>query len=63
LRLTISARGFYRSAQGSGISQAVRKDWERVLIHQTRVSEAAENCNETDIVSLLRAALTGLPLG
>jgi hypothetical protein len=37
--------------------------WERVLIDQTRVSEAAESCNEADMVSLLSLAVTGLPLG
>jgi hypothetical protein len=61
--LTISAPGFYRSSQGSGLLQAARQAWERVLIHQTRVSEAAKNGNETDIVSLPSPALTGLPLG
>jgi hypothetical protein len=62
LRLTISAPGFYRYAQGSGLLQAAREAWERVLIHQIRVSEAAEDCNETEIVSLPSPALNGLPL-
>jgi hypothetical protein len=37
--------------------------WERVLIHQIRVSRAANGGNETDIVSALLPALTALPPG
>jgi hypothetical protein len=33
------------------------------LIHKIRIFETAENCNETDIVSLLSPALNGLPPG
>jgi hypothetical protein len=37
--------------------------WERVLIHQPRVSEAAKGGAENNIVSALSPALTALPLG
>lgn len=42
LCLTISVARFYRSLQGSGSRQAVRELWERVLIYEIRVYEAAE---------------------
>ena len=45
------------------VATSCQQAWERVLIHQIRVSEAAANCNETDILSLPSPALTGLPPG
>jgi hypothetical protein len=45
------------------VATSCSQAWERVLIHQTRVSEAAKSRNEEAIVSVLSPALTGLPLG
>jgi hypothetical protein len=45
------------------IATSCPQAWERVLIHQPRVSRAAKGGNETDIVSVLSPALTALPPG
>jgi hypothetical protein len=40
--LTISAPGFYRPAQGGGFAKAAGEKWERSLIYEIRVYEAAD---------------------
>jgi hypothetical protein len=42
LRLTISAAGFYRFLQRRRVLSSCRQKWERVLIYEIRVYEAAE---------------------
>jgi hypothetical protein len=63
LRLTISAAGSYRSAQGSDIRTSCPQAREHVLIHRILVSKAAKGASENQTVPVLSPALAGLPLG
>jgi hypothetical protein len=45
------------------VDTSCSQPWERVLIQKTRVSEAAKDGTETEMVSLPSLVLTGLPPG
>jgi hypothetical protein len=55
--------GFYRFLARQRVATSCPQAWERVLIHQIRISGAAKNGNETGIVSLPSPVLTALPPG